>query len=372
MSRQTPPRRASGERPTQLDPSPEPTAVQPATTTARAESLGLPAVRAWRSRIAGSGEEAPEKPVELVARSLTNSSLPGQIAYDPFSGSGTTIIAAEQPAGPRICWRPGCGQELIGKPKDQKFCTRDCVRGARIFDPRNMCGARTNERFKDGAPCRAGKGEGTRHVGYGTCDLHWGNAPTAETHAADEAAQQALDRLGRPRAVAPQRALLETVWEAAGNVACAREQAGALGADLTMRVSEISQQRSEVSRTNPDGTKVSQGTTVTSAASPETTIRGHVVTIREDVRAIVKLYGEWCDRLNKFAAAAVKAKVAQQEVDGMQRFADGIVRVLEAALAGLPADELERRREIATTEMRAIARTELQLVAANPQVASRN
>ena len=36
------------------------------------------------------------KPVELVARALTNSSRPGDLVYEPFAGSGTTIIAAEQ------------------------------------------------------------------------------------------------------------------------------------------------------------------------------------------------------------------------------------------------------------------------------------
>lgn len=36
------------------------------------------------------------KPVELVERAIENSSRPGEIVYDPFAGSGTTIIAAEQ------------------------------------------------------------------------------------------------------------------------------------------------------------------------------------------------------------------------------------------------------------------------------------
>jgi DNA modification methylase len=36
------------------------------------------------------------KPVELVERSLLNSSLPGDLVLEPFSGSGTTIIACEQ------------------------------------------------------------------------------------------------------------------------------------------------------------------------------------------------------------------------------------------------------------------------------------
>jgi site-specific DNA-methyltransferase (adenine-specific) len=36
------------------------------------------------------------KPVELVARALKNSSRPGDLVYEPFAGSGSTIIAAEQ------------------------------------------------------------------------------------------------------------------------------------------------------------------------------------------------------------------------------------------------------------------------------------
>ena len=36
------------------------------------------------------------KPVSLVADCLQNSSQPGDIGYEPFSGSGTTLVAAEQ------------------------------------------------------------------------------------------------------------------------------------------------------------------------------------------------------------------------------------------------------------------------------------
>src|ERR1700691_813377 len=36
------------------------------------------------------------KPVELLARMIANSSLPGEIIYDPFCGSGSTIVAAHQ------------------------------------------------------------------------------------------------------------------------------------------------------------------------------------------------------------------------------------------------------------------------------------
>jgi DNA modification methylase len=37
-----------------------------------------------------------QKPVELVSRALTNSSGPDAVVVDIVSGSGTTIIAAEQ------------------------------------------------------------------------------------------------------------------------------------------------------------------------------------------------------------------------------------------------------------------------------------
>ena len=36
------------------------------------------------------------KPVELVAKLMENSSKIGELVYEPFCGSGTTIIAAEQ------------------------------------------------------------------------------------------------------------------------------------------------------------------------------------------------------------------------------------------------------------------------------------
>jgi DNA modification methylase len=36
------------------------------------------------------------KPVELVGRMIANTSQPGELVYDPFVGSGTTIVAAHQ------------------------------------------------------------------------------------------------------------------------------------------------------------------------------------------------------------------------------------------------------------------------------------
>lgn len=43
-----------------------------------------------------SPEHPTMKPIELVARAVENSSKKGEIVYEPFSGSGTTILACEQ------------------------------------------------------------------------------------------------------------------------------------------------------------------------------------------------------------------------------------------------------------------------------------
>lgn len=50
---------------------------------------------------AGHGH-ATQKPVECMRRPMLNNSSPGQAIYDPFLGSGTTLIAA-QSCG-RICF----------------------------------------------------------------------------------------------------------------------------------------------------------------------------------------------------------------------------------------------------------------------------
>jgi DNA modification methylase len=51
----------------------------------------------WEVKRPKRSEEHPTmKPVELMARAVANSSKRGGIVYEPFSGSGTTLIACEQ------------------------------------------------------------------------------------------------------------------------------------------------------------------------------------------------------------------------------------------------------------------------------------
>lgn len=61
----------------------------------------------------GTGfEHGTQKPVECMKRPIENNSSPGQAVYEPFSGSGTTIIAAE------ITGRSCHAIELLGQYVD--------------------------------------------------------------------------------------------------------------------------------------------------------------------------------------------------------------------------------------------------------------
>jgi DNA modification methylase len=79
-----------------------------------------------------------QKPVECMRRPIANNSRPGQAVYDPFLGSGTSVIAAEMTG--RVC----CGLELNPAYVDvvvrrwQLFTGRDALHQAsgESFDER--------------------------------------------------------------------------------------------------------------------------------------------------------------------------------------------------------------------------------------------
>ena len=76
-----------------------------------------------------------QKPVECMRRPILNNSSPGQAVYEPFMGSGTTLIAAETTG--RVCygielnpayvdvaverWQQFTGQEAVLEGKDRTF-----------------------------------------------------------------------------------------------------------------------------------------------------------------------------------------------------------------------------------------------------------
>src|SRR5262245_58247742 len=69
----------------------------------------------WTIPSGNQDSETPhstQKPVECMRRPMQNNSSPGQAIYDPFLGSGTTLVAAETIG--RVC----LGMELEGRYVD--------------------------------------------------------------------------------------------------------------------------------------------------------------------------------------------------------------------------------------------------------------
>ena len=52
-----------------------------------------------------------QKPVECMRRPMLNNSKPGELVYEPFSGSGTTIIAAQSVK--RVCYAVELNPEYV-------------------------------------------------------------------------------------------------------------------------------------------------------------------------------------------------------------------------------------------------------------------
>jgi DNA modification methylase len=65
----------------------------------------------WEIGREGKSAHPTQKPVELAVRALRNSTLPGEAVFDPFLGSGTTLLAAEQE-----------GRRCIGVELDPGYC----------------------------------------------------------------------------------------------------------------------------------------------------------------------------------------------------------------------------------------------------------
>lgn len=89
---------------------------------------------------------------------------------------------------------------------------------AKFGPDKQLCGAqRPNQPV--GVLCTRPAGWGTSHSGTGHCKRH-GGSTTAQTVAAGrEIARRECDRLGIPVEVDPGEALLQELWETAGNVA---------------------------------------------------------------------------------------------------------------------------------------------------------
>ncbi len=71
---------------------------------------------------------------------------------------------------------------------------------------------------KNGEPCSAAAGSGTNHVGYGACKYHGGNTLNANRNATLEKVKDQVEALGLEYEIDPGQALLNLVWQVAGDL----------------------------------------------------------------------------------------------------------------------------------------------------------
>ena len=87
-----------------------------------------------------------------------------------------------------------------------------------------LCGARK----KNGDMCRAFSGQGTNHLGIGTCKFHGGNTPSHQAHAAKLEARSRMVEFGQPLEVDPAAALLGVLHLSAGHLNWVRAELSAM------------------------------------------------------------------------------------------------------------------------------------------------
>lgn len=90
--------------------------------------------------------------------------------------------------------------------------------------PTNGHGHKCGGKTRDGTPCENAAGYKTDHPGIGRCAFHGGATPTHQRAAELEIARRECDRLGIQIEVDPGEALMQELWETAGNVAFYRAQ----------------------------------------------------------------------------------------------------------------------------------------------------
>ena len=63
-----------------------------------------------------------QKPIEIVARPIRYHTKPGELIFEPFSGSGTAFVAPKRKAGGAMAWR--CRQPLQPRARGEQALAR--------------------------------------------------------------------------------------------------------------------------------------------------------------------------------------------------------------------------------------------------------
>jgi len=130
------------------------------------------------------------------------------------------------------------------------------------------------------------------------------------------------------------------VWEAAGNVAW-----------LGSQVQQLEARASD----DPDELR---GQSASGVIGPvmSSTVQGSLYQAREEARAIVRLYGEWVDRLAKFSKMAMDAGIEERRVRVAEEQGTFIVAAVSRTLVriGTPEDKILEARSLLAAEFRAV------------------
>ncbi len=124
-------------------------------------------------------EHATQKPVECMRRPMLNNSSPGQAVYDPFLGSGTSLIAAETTG--RVClaieidplyvdvairrWQAFTGKEARLAGENQTFSEVEAMRSAAGEAQKSAGPSAEPDPMRPAAPECDGKPEGSVAAG---------------------------------------------------------------------------------------------------------------------------------------------------------------------------------------------------------------
>lgn len=200
----------------------------------------------------------------------------------------------------------------------------------RPYDPDRDCGAHPDA---PKGPCRAAKGSGTNHKGFGRCRHHGGNTPNGQQFARKERAVDAVRTYGLPMEIDPADALLQEVHRTAGAVAWLEEQVRALDPDALVW----------------GRTKYRTGRSVDGP-----------VDLTDEAAAVniwLQLYRDERAHLVKVCTAAISAGVEERRVRIAEQHGTLLASVIRAVLDDLQLTETQRARvaEVVPRHLRAVA-----------------